>query len=127
MDQFNLFDDYTPTTKATTNDTPEPTKVAPTPTTVDCYTQNILIFAHQYQRDAIKAQSTFALQSDQQDLREAEFEHKQKVDGGELELLKTTEDRRGLVSPISQVLQKAAQIVEYEVVAFKYFSRISDR
>ena len=28
-------------------------------------------------------------QSDQQDLREAEFEHKVKVDEGELELLKT--------------------------------------
>lgn len=49
--------------------------------------------------DAVKAQSQFALQSDQQDLREAEFAHKQKVDEGELELLKTTEDRRGIVSP----------------------------
>ncbi|MBH96789.1 MAG: hypothetical protein CMD87_05980 [Gammaproteobacteria bacterium] len=49
--------------------------------------------------DAVKAQSQFALQSDQQDLREAEFEHKVKVDEGELELLKTTEDRRGIVSP----------------------------
>jgi len=49
--------------------------------------------------DAAKAQSQFALQSDQQDLREAEFEHKQKIDEGELEILKTTEDRRGIVSP----------------------------
>ena len=49
--------------------------------------------------DAVKAQSQFALQSDQQDLREAEFAHKQKIDEGELEILKTTEDKRGIVSP----------------------------
>ena len=50
--------------------------------------------------DAAKSQSQFALQSDQQDLREQEFGHKVKIDEGELELLKTTEDRRGIVSPI---------------------------
>ena len=55
--------------------------------------------ASKMELDAAKAQSQFALQSDQQDLREAEFAHKQKVDEGELELLKTTEDRRGIVSP----------------------------
>jgi len=49
--------------------------------------------------DAAKSQSQFALQSDQQDLREQEFGHKVKIDEGELELLKTTEDRRGIVSP----------------------------
>ena len=49
--------------------------------------------------DEAKAQSQYALQSDQQDLREAEFAHKQKIDEGELEILKTTEDKRGIVSP----------------------------
>ena len=49
--------------------------------------------------DAAKAQSQFALQSDQQDLREPGFAHKQKIDEGELEILKTTEDKRGIVSP----------------------------
>jgi hypothetical protein len=55
--------------------------------------------ASKMELDAAKAQSQFAMQSDQQDLREAEFEHKKFVDEGELELLKTTEDRRGIVSP----------------------------
>ena len=50
MDQINLFDDYTQTTQDITIVNPEPTKAAPKPTLVDCYTQNILIFAHQYQR-----------------------------------------------------------------------------
>ena len=49
--------------------------------------------------DAAKSQSQFALQSDQQDLREQEFGHKVKIYEGELELLKTTEDRRGIVTP----------------------------
>ena len=55
--------------------------------------------AEKSQLEAAKAQSQFALQSDQQDLREAEFAHKQKIDEGELEILKTTEDKRGIVSP----------------------------
>ena len=50
MDQFNLFDDYTQTTQDTTNVTPAPTKVAPASTSVDCGASNILVFAHQYQR-----------------------------------------------------------------------------
>jgi len=49
--------------------------------------------------DAAKAQSDFALRSDAQDLAEQQFAHKQKIDEGELEILKTTEDRRGIVSP----------------------------
>jgi len=49
--------------------------------------------------EAAKAQSQFALQEDQQDLREAEFAHKKKIDEGELEILKVTDDRRGIVSP----------------------------
>jgi hypothetical protein len=39
------------------------------------------------------------LQEDTQDLREAEFAHKKKIDEGELKLLKTIDDRRGIVSP----------------------------
>lgn len=49
--------------------------------------------------DAAKAQSDFAIRSDAQDLKEAQFQHKQKIDEGELEILRTTEDRRGIVSP----------------------------
>ena len=99
MDQINLFDDYTQTTQDITIVNPEPTKAAPKPTLVNCYTQNILIFAHQYQRDAIKAQSQCALQSDQQDLKEQQFAHKKNIDEGELEILRNTDDLRGIVSP----------------------------
>ena len=49
--------------------------------------------------DAMKAQSQYALQSDQQDLKEAQFAHKKNIDEGELQILKTTEDLRGIVSP----------------------------
>ena len=49
--------------------------------------------------DAAQAQSDFAIRSDAQDLKEDQFAHKQKIDEGELEILRTTEDRRGIVSP----------------------------
>ena len=49
--------------------------------------------------DREKAEAQFALQSDQQDLREDEFAHKQLIDEGELELLRRTKDTRGIISP----------------------------
>lgn len=49
--------------------------------------------------DAARSQSDFAIKSDNQDLKEAQFRHKQLIDEGELALLKETEDRRGIISP----------------------------
>ena len=49
--------------------------------------------------DGVKAEAQHAIQSDNQDLREAQFAHKQRIDEGELEMLRNTEDRRGIVSP----------------------------
>ena len=49
--------------------------------------------------DTAKAESQYALQSDQQDLKEAQFAHKQKIDEGELAILQKTDDLRGIVSP----------------------------
>ena len=49
--------------------------------------------------DAQKAQSQFALQSDHQDLKEQQFAHKKNIDEGELEILRTTDDLRGIASP----------------------------
>lgn len=49
--------------------------------------------------DAAKAQSQFALQSDNQDLKEQQFAHKKNIDESELEILKNTEDLRGIASP----------------------------
>ena len=49
--------------------------------------------------DQIKAQASHALQSDNQDLKEAQFQHKKRIDEGELEILKTTQDVRGIASP----------------------------
>ena len=40
-----------------------------------------------------------ALQSDNQDLREAQFAHKQRIDEAELEVLQRTDDVRGIASP----------------------------
>ena len=51
------------------------------------------------QLEELKAQAAHALQSDNMDLKEAQFQHKKKIDEGELEILKVTEDRRGIVSP----------------------------
>ena len=50
MDQFNFFDDYAQTTQDTNPATPTATKAAPAPASVDCGASNILVFAHQYQR-----------------------------------------------------------------------------
>ena len=49
--------------------------------------------------DLAKAEAQHAIQSDNQDLREAQFEHKRLIDESELEILRNTEDRRGIVSP----------------------------
>ena len=51
------------------------------------------------QLDREKATAQYALQSDQQDLREDEFAHKQRIDEGELEMLRNTEETRGIISP----------------------------
>ena len=55
--------------------------------------------AARLQLDSEKAQSQYALQSDQQDLKEDQHAHKVKIDEGELAILKQTEDLRGIVSP----------------------------
>jgi len=48
----------------------------------------------------MKAQASHALQSDNQDLREAQFQHKVEIDRAELEVLrKNTTDVRGIASP----------------------------
>ena len=50
--------------------------------------------------DQVKAQASHALQSDNQDLKEAQFEHKVLIDRGELEILrKQSTDVRGIASP----------------------------
>ena len=50
--------------------------------------------------DQVKAQASHALQSDNQDLKEAQFEHKVLIDVGELEILrKQSTDVRGIASP----------------------------
>ena len=50
--------------------------------------------------DAEKAAASHALQSDNQDLREAQFDHKVKIDEGELEVLRrSSTDVRGIASP----------------------------
>ncbi|MDC2981504.1 hypothetical protein OA007_02225 [SAR116 cluster bacterium] len=50
--------------------------------------------------DAEKAAASHALQSDNQDLREAQFDHKVRIDEGELEVLRrSTTDVRGIASP----------------------------
>ena len=50
--------------------------------------------------DAEKAAASHALQSDNQDLREAQFDHKVKIDEGELEVLRrSSTEVRGIASP----------------------------
>jgi len=49
--------------------------------------------------DTAKAEAQYALQSDQQDLKEEQFAHKKFIDEGELQILKRTDDLRGIVSP----------------------------
>ena len=55
--------------------------------------------AAKIEMDATKAEASHALQSDNQDLKEAQFEHKVRIDEGELAILKRTEDVRGIASP----------------------------
>jgi hypothetical protein len=49
--------------------------------------------------EKLKAERSFALQSDGLDLKEAQLEHKRYIDNSELDILKTTEDLRGIASP----------------------------
>ena len=50
--------------------------------------------------DRMKAQASHALQSDGMDLKEAQFQHKVRIDEGELEVLRQeTTDVRGIASP----------------------------
>lgn len=49
--------------------------------------------------DRMKAQQSFALQSDNMDLKEAQLEHKQFVDTAELEIARTADDVRAIASP----------------------------
>ena len=49
--------------------------------------------------DAEKAAAGHALQSDNMDLKEAQFQHKQRIDEAELAVLQRTEDVRGIASP----------------------------
>lgn len=49
--------------------------------------------------EKLKSERSFALQSDGMDLKEAQLEHKRYIDTSELDILKTTEDLRGIASP----------------------------
>ena len=51
------------------------------------------------QLEQMKAERSFAIQSDSMDLKEAQLEHKQYVDGEELEIAKTADDVRAIASP----------------------------
>ncbi len=55
--------------------------------------------AAEIEMDATKAEASHALQSDNQDLKEAQFEHKVRIDESELAILKRTDDVRGIASP----------------------------
>ena len=57
------------------------------------------IAAGKLEIEAEKAQASHAIQSDNMDLKEAQFQHKQRIDEGELALLRQSEDVRGIVSP----------------------------
>ena len=49
--------------------------------------------------DKMKAESSHALSSDNQDLKEEQFAHKKYIDEAELEVLSQAEDVRGIASP----------------------------
>ena len=49
--------------------------------------------------EAMKVQAQHSIASDSMDLKEEQLAHKKRIDLGELEILKTTEDKRGIVSP----------------------------
>jgi hypothetical protein len=57
------------------------------------------IAAGKMEIDMEKAQAAHALQSDNMDLKEAQFQHKQRIDEAELEVLRRAEDVRGIASP----------------------------
>ena len=52
-----------------------------------------------HELDTMKAQQAFALQSDKQDLKETEFEHKEYVNLEELEIARKADDVRAIASP----------------------------
>ena len=56
--------------------------------------------------DEAKAEAQFALQADQQDLKEQQFAHKKNIDEGELALLRQSDDLRGIVSPTRLIQTK---------------------
>ena len=58
-----------------------------------------MIAAGKMEIDQIKVQAQHALQSDNQDLKEAQFQHKVRVDEGELEILRRIEVVRSIASP----------------------------
>ena len=47
----------------------------------------------------MKAERTFALESDRQDLAETQFEHKEYVNLEELKIARTADDVRAIASP----------------------------
>lgn len=49
--------------------------------------------------DKMKAESSHAISSDNQDLKEEQFAHKKNIDEAELEVLRKTQDVRGIASP----------------------------
>ena len=51
------------------------------------------------QLDQMKAQQSFAMQSDNLDLKESQLDHKVMVDTAELEIAKTADDVRAIASP----------------------------
>lgn len=58
------------------------------------------IAALKFELEKTKAEAQHAMQSDNQDLKEAQFAHKQMIDEGELEVLRrSTTDVRGIASP----------------------------
>lgn len=58
-----------------------------------------MIDAAKLETEQGKVQAQHALQSDNQDLREAQFQHKVRIDEGELDILRRTDDVRGIASP----------------------------
>ena len=52
-----------------------------------------------HELDTLKAQQNFAIQSDNMDLKETQFEHKEHVNLEELEIAKSADDVRAIASP----------------------------
>ena len=49
--------------------------------------------------EKMKAEKSFAIQSDTVDLKEAQFEHKKLIDKAEMILAQSTDDVRAIASP----------------------------